>query len=140
MCASCQQQELARQIAVRHGCAFLEYKYFTTKFAGCLFYHCCSQSHFCDQTQRKATSHTLKVVRCVARKMMRYYLAVKIKETHIVTHGPCPKGWLQKATHLICIMQRWQQLATLLLNLPSHHFLFLGQTWDSLPELPSGRW
>lgn len=68
---------------------------------------------------------------CVGKKMMRYYLAEKIKEIHIVTQGPCPKGCLQKAIHLIFVMQRWQQLATLLLNLPGHHFLFLGQTWDS---------
>lgn len=38
MSASCQQQELARRISSMHGCAFLEYKYCSAKFAGCLFY------------------------------------------------------------------------------------------------------
>lgn len=99
---------------------------------------CCSESHFCDQTQRKATSHTptrsWKQWGVWGGRWWGTSWLKKLSEMYRVTQDPQPKGCPQKGTHLISITQRWQpwqQLATLLLHLPSHYFVFLGQTRDS---------
>lgn len=81
--------------------------------------------------QRKAPSHT-------TTKPWKQW-AVRMKEDnkvlagwkneHRVTRGPWPEERPQKETHLISITQRWQasqQLATLPLHLPRHHFVFSG--------------
>lgn len=76
---------------------------------------------------------------CVWRKMMRNGELAE-KNEHRVTQVPWPKGCPQKETHLISITQRWQQLATLPLHLPRHHFVILGQTWTLSSRGDTGRW
>lgn len=97
---------------------------------------CSSQSHFCDQIQRKAPPHT------TTRPWKHWGVCVEEddevldgwKNEHRVTQGPWSKECPQKETHLISITQRQQlqqQIATLPLHLLRHHFVFLGQTWYS---------